>query len=93
MLNAQDLALSLFVPAGSHLSGTFSPTALPAPWGRTMLTIQATTQTPPGNYDVIVLGNGSNLITIRVTVIRTSQDRVLLPIIIRGQMMRSELSH
>ena len=93
MLNTQDLALSLFVPAGSHLSGTFSPTSLPAPWGRTTLTIQATTQTPPGSYDVIVQGNGSNLITIRVTVIRTSQDRVLLPIIIRGQMMRSELSH
>lgn len=63
--------LSVRVPSGSRISGSFSPASLPAPYGETVLTMTTSTATPPGIYPVVVQGNGVDLITIELTVYQT----------------------
>ena len=67
--NAESLALR--VPSGSQITGSFSLSTLPAPYGETTLTINTSTSTPPGTYPVVVTGNGVDLVTIQVTVYQT----------------------
>ena len=64
-------SLSLSAPSGSQITGSFSPSTLPAPYGETVLTLTTSTATAPGTYPVVVQGNGADLITIQVTVFQT----------------------
>jgi hypothetical protein len=71
MLFNRSQVLSLRVPAGSNIKGTFSPSMLTAPWGTSALTLEMTPQTPGGEYDLYVQGNGIDLVRIHVTIART----------------------
>lgn len=64
-------SLSLRVPPGSLISGSFQPASLPAPFGETTLSLTTSPSTPPAVYPVVIQGNGVDLITIEVTVHQT----------------------
>lgn len=61
-------SLSLRAPAGSQITGSFSPTSLQAPFGETILTLSTSPATPTGVYSVAVQGNGLDLVTLQIDV-------------------------
>jgi hypothetical protein len=71
MLYDQEITFDLETPAGSLLSGSFTPASISAPWGQAIITIQASPATPIGTYEVIVLNQGVEIDRIEVQVVET----------------------
>lgn len=68
---ASTQSLFLSAPAGSQITGSFSPASLQAPFGETILTLSTSPATPTGVYSVAIQGNGLDLVTLQITVYQT----------------------
>lgn len=68
MLFDQSMTLSLKVPPGNNISGSFSPNSIQPPWFSSTLIINTSQSTSMGIQQVVIQGNGVDLFTINLNI-------------------------